>query len=95
MPRWLPFLGGRRIPPRAAIVPVAFGGVAVTSLCLATALAPGGPLANPSFRNRRHDHGHHLRAAPAGAAGLILTPTPCDGRRRACEDVTGQLPEDL
>ncbi|WP_034519257.1 hypothetical protein [Actinomadura rifamycini] len=58
VPRWVPSLGGRRIPPLAGIVPGVLGGVAVTGLCLALALAPDGPLANPEF--------------PQGTAGLVM-----------------------
>lgn len=58
VPRWIPLLGGRRIPPSAAIVPAVLGGVAVTGLCAALALTPDGPLANPEF--------------PQGTAGLIM-----------------------
>ncbi|GGV43037.1 hypothetical protein GCM10010182_79730 [Actinomadura cremea] len=58
VPRWIPFLGGRRIPPSAAIVPAVLGGVAVTGLCAALALAPDGPLANPEF--------------PQGTAGAVM-----------------------
>ncbi|NDU77293.1 hypothetical protein GWI34_32420 [Actinomadura sp. DSM 109109] len=56
--RWIPFLGGRRIPPLAVIIPAALGGTAVTALCLAVTLPSGGPLTNPEF--------------PQGTAGLIM-----------------------
>ncbi|MEU8302650.1 hypothetical protein AB0C84_03740 [Actinomadura sp. NPDC048955] len=58
VPRRIPFLGGRRIPPLAGIIPAALGGAAVTVLCLALVLPSGGPLANPEF--------------PQGTAGLIM-----------------------
>ncbi|WP_424891630.1 hypothetical protein [Streptomyces sp. XH2] len=32
VPRWIPLLGGRRVPPFAAIVPVALGGLFLTGL---------------------------------------------------------------
>ncbi len=31
-PRWLPFIGGKRVPPLAAIIPAAVGSVALTLL---------------------------------------------------------------
>ncbi|MCX5376200.1 hypothetical protein [Streptomyces sp. NBC_00091] len=58
VPHWVPRLGGRRIPPRAVVVPAAMGAVAVTALCAALTLVPGGPLDNPEF--------------PQGAAGLVM-----------------------
>lgn len=58
VPRWIPFLGGRRIPPLAATIPAALGGTAVTALCLALILPSGGPLTNPEF--------------PQGTAALIM-----------------------
>ncbi|MER0448827.1 hypothetical protein ABR738_30450 [Streptomyces sp. Edi4] len=58
VPRWVPWLGGRRIPPPAVIVPAALGAVAAAALCAAVTLVPGGPLANPDF--------------PHGTAGLIM-----------------------
>ncbi|MEV6012419.1 hypothetical protein AB0M29_37180 [Streptomyces sp. NPDC051976] len=58
IPRWVPRLGGRRIPPPAAVIPAALGAVAVTALCAAVTLVPGGPLDNPDF--------------PQGAAGMIM-----------------------
>lgn len=58
VPRWLPLLGGRRIPPLAATIPATLGGTAVTVLCLSPTLPPGGPLADPEF--------------PQGTAALIM-----------------------
>ncbi|MFF9768529.1 hypothetical protein ACF1GT_18270 [Streptomyces sp. NPDC014636] len=58
VPRWVPRLGGRRIPPLAVAIPAAVGAVAVTGLCAAVTLVPGGPLDNPDF--------------PHGTAGVIM-----------------------
>jgi hypothetical protein len=58
VPRWVPRLGGRRIPPLAAVIPAAVGAVAVMGLCAAVTLVPGGPLDNPDF--------------PQGTAGVIM-----------------------
>ncbi|MEU8971237.1 hypothetical protein AB0D11_18495 [Streptomyces monashensis] len=58
VPRWVPQLGGRRIPPLAVVIPAAVGAVAVTGLCAAVTLVPGGPLGNPDF--------------PHGTAGVIM-----------------------
>ncbi|MEU6234044.1 hypothetical protein [Kitasatospora sp. NPDC047058] len=58
VPPWVPRLGGRRIPPVAVIVPAAVGATAVTALCAALTLVPGGPLDNPDF--------------PRGTAGLVM-----------------------
>lgn len=33
MPRWVPFLGGRKIPVRAAVIPAATGAILVTAFC--------------------------------------------------------------
>ncbi|MEU9305144.1 hypothetical protein [Streptomyces sp. NPDC048269] len=32
MPRWVPFFGGRDVPPRAALIPATFGTVALTAI---------------------------------------------------------------
>ncbi|TDC85562.1 hypothetical protein [Actinomadura sp. 7K507] len=58
VPRWIPYLGGRRVPPLAAIVTASLGGVAVSGLCLFLALSPDGPLSHPDF--------------PQGTAGTIM-----------------------
>jgi hypothetical protein len=34
VPHWVPRLGGRRIPPAAAIVPATLGGLFFTALCI-------------------------------------------------------------
>ena len=39
-PRWLPFIGGRRVPPAAAIVPAGVGAVILTWITLIVVLAP-------------------------------------------------------
>ncbi len=33
LPRWVPLLGGRRIPTRAAVIPATIGAIAVTLIC--------------------------------------------------------------
>lgn len=50
VPRWIPWLGGRRIPTLAAVVPAALGAVAVTLVTVLAAFhwntsmaAPGAP----------------------------------------------------
>ncbi|MFD7630332.1 hypothetical protein ACFV7Q_30655 [Streptomyces sp. NPDC059851] len=43
LPRWVPWLGGRRIPPLAAVVPAATGAVLVTLIAVTGALAWNGP----------------------------------------------------
>ncbi|MFI0812112.1 hypothetical protein [Streptomyces echinatus] len=58
VPRWVPWLGGRRIPSLAVVIPAAVGAVAVMALCAAVTLAPRGPLDNPDF--------------PHGTAGVIM-----------------------
>ncbi|MFE9404047.1 hypothetical protein ACFYNY_20030 [Streptomyces sp. NPDC006530] len=58
VPRWVPWLGGRRIPPLAVVIPAAVGAVAVMALCAAVTLAPRGPLDNADF--------------PHGTAGVIM-----------------------
>lgn len=37
-PRWMPFLGGRRVPPLAAVIPAGVGSVALTWLWVTTFL---------------------------------------------------------
>jgi hypothetical protein len=37
-PRWLPLIGGRRIPPMAAVIPAAAGAVAVTAITITATL---------------------------------------------------------
>jgi hypothetical protein len=37
-PRWLPLIGGRRIPPLAAVIPAAAGAIAVTMITITAAL---------------------------------------------------------
>ncbi|MER5478684.1 hypothetical protein ABT026_17185 [Streptomyces sp. NPDC002734] len=34
VPHWVPRLGGRRIPPAAAIIPATLGGLLLTALCI-------------------------------------------------------------
>ncbi|MFI6848859.1 hypothetical protein OG535_23005 [Kitasatospora sp. NBC_00085] len=58
VPHWVPGLGGRRIPRAAVTVPAGLGAAAVTALCAAVTLIPGGPLDNPDF--------------PRGTAGLVM-----------------------
>ncbi|WP_199829727.1 hypothetical protein [Streptomyces sp. MMG1121] len=58
VPRWVPRLGGRRIPPLVVVIPAAAGAIMVTGLCAAVTLLPGGPLDNPDF--------------PHGTAGVIM-----------------------
>ncbi|MEV0401677.1 hypothetical protein [Actinoallomurus sp. NPDC050550] len=58
VPGWVPWLGGRRIPPLVAIVPASVGAVAVMGLCAAVTLTSHGPLDNPDF--------------PQGTAGVIM-----------------------
>jgi hypothetical protein len=48
VPRWIPFLGGRPIPPLAATIPAALGAIAVTTFALQSLPAwwepePGSP----------------------------------------------------
>lgn len=51
VPGWVPRLGGRRIPPLAAVIPAAIGGLVMTGVLLQTALTwlhvPG--LKNPGY----------------------------------------------
>jgi hypothetical protein len=59
-PRWLPWIGGRRIHPLAAAVPATLGAIAVTLITWAAAL--GGwqhEMSNPD--------------SPHGAAGVLMT----------------------
>jgi hypothetical protein len=58
VPRWVPGLRGRRIPPAMVITPALLGGIAVTAACAMIALAPDGPLDNPDF--------------PQGTAGVVM-----------------------
>ncbi|MEU9193290.1 hypothetical protein [Streptomyces hundungensis] len=58
VPRWVPRLGGRRIPPLLVVIAAAMGAIAVMALCAAITLAPNGPLDNPDF--------------PHGSAGVIM-----------------------
>ncbi|MFG3283200.1 hypothetical protein [Streptomyces sp. NPDC048111] len=58
IPRWAPWMGGRRIPPSVVVIPAAGGAAAVMALCAAVSLVPGGPLDNPDF--------------PHGAAGVVM-----------------------
>lgn len=37
-PRWLPLIGGRRIPPLAAVIPAALGALAVTTITITATL---------------------------------------------------------
>ncbi|WP_216209375.1 hypothetical protein [Amycolatopsis aidingensis] len=46
IPRWVPALGGRRIPPLAAIIPALLGAVAVTVMIGQWALSWGDPSAD-------------------------------------------------
>lgn len=62
-PRWLPWLGGRRVPPLVAEAAATAGGVAVT---LIWGYAAWGVLVN----------GNDLRFSPAGFALLVACYTP-------------------
>lgn len=58
VPKWMPWLRGRRIPPLVAIVPATIGALTVTTATAVIALMDGGPLSHPDF--------------PHGTAGLVL-----------------------
>ncbi|MET9465384.1 hypothetical protein ABZY44_11290 [Streptomyces sp. NPDC006544] len=59
MPYWVPLLGGRRIPPLAAVLPAALGAAAVTLITVDGALRWDGAMAGPT--------------APTGAAYWVMT----------------------
>ncbi|MCP2343623.1 hypothetical protein [Actinomadura rupiterrae] len=61
VPSWIPFLGGRRIPPLAAAVPAALGSLAVTVITFigAVSWADPGAMGDPD--------------APHGVAGAVMT----------------------
>ncbi|GAA2453731.1 hypothetical protein GCM10010191_85580 [Actinomadura vinacea] len=81
-PRWMPVVGGRALPRRAVITVAALGAVAVTALCAAIALVPGGPLANPDFPQGDAGLIMHLCYAPLLAWGpLVLALTIAYARR--------------
>lgn len=61
VPRWLPVLGGRRIPVLAAVVPAGLGAVAVTWVTVSSAFLWSTP----------GNNGHP--DAPHGLAGLVMT----------------------
>jgi hypothetical protein len=61
LPRWLPILGGRKIPVLAAVIPAILGAAAVTLLAFATAASWYGPENNGNPE------------APQGIAGLVMT----------------------
>lgn len=61
LPRWLPWLGGRRIPTMAAVIPASLGALAVTAITVLGAFTWSDPgnMGDP--------------AAPHGTKGLIMT----------------------
>ncbi|MEV4254031.1 hypothetical protein AB0J52_12810 [Spirillospora sp. NPDC049652] len=61
VPSWVPFLGGRSIPPLAAVVPASLGALAVTAITLVGAVTWADPAAmgDPD--------------APHGVAGAVMT----------------------
>ncbi|MFC4912836.1 hypothetical protein [Actinomadura gamaensis] len=61
VPSWIPFLGGRRIAPLAAVVPASLGALAVTAITLVGAFSWTNPdtMGDPE--------------APHGLAGAIMT----------------------
>ncbi|TDC46674.1 hypothetical protein E1281_27460 [Actinomadura sp. KC345] len=84
VPRWIPRLGGRRVPPLAAIVPAVLGGVAVSGLCLFLAVTPDGPLAHPEFPHGTAGVVMNISYAPLLLWGpLVLILTAHYARRRA------------
>ncbi|MFF4651589.1 hypothetical protein [Streptomyces sp. NPDC001380] len=84
VPRWIPRLGGRRIPPSAVVVPASLGALAVAALCAAVALVPGGPLDNPDFPHGGAGVVMDLCYAPLLAWGpLVAVLTVAYARRRA------------
>ncbi|MGW4891392.1 hypothetical protein ACWEQL_03875 [Kitasatospora sp. NPDC004240] len=86
LPAWVPRLGGRRVPPMAAVIPAVAGAFAVTALCAALTLAPGGPLANPEFPQGTARVVMGLCYAPMLAWGpLLLAVTLSYARRRRGE----------
>ena len=87
VPRWVPALGGRRVPPAAAVVPAAIGGILLTHDL-------GVRNVGRLHRSSRRDHRHRLAGAddrllPAGAAlgtaapvGDLALPPPTQPLRR-------------
>lgn len=61
LPRWLPLVGGRRVPIPAAVVPAMLGATAVTAVTVIGAVFWNGPENNGSPE------------APQGLAGLVMT----------------------
>lgn len=61
LPRWLPWVGGRPVPPLAAVIPAALGAAAVTAVTVAGAVLWNGPENNGD------------PDAPQGLAGLVMT----------------------
>lgn len=61
MPSWIPFVGGRRVPTLAAVVPASLGALAVTAITFAGAVAWSDPgaMGDPD--------------APHGLAGAVMT----------------------
>ncbi|GHA27797.1 hypothetical protein GCM10010329_58870 [Streptomyces spiroverticillatus] len=59
LPRWVPWLGGRRIPVAAAVVPAALGAAAVLYVTVTMALTWSDQLAEPG--------------APTGGKQLVMT----------------------
>ncbi|RFU39473.1 hypothetical protein DZF91_22210 [Actinomadura logoneensis] len=61
VPSWIPWLGGRRVPPLAAVVPASLGALAVTAITLLGAVSWTAPdaMGDPD--------------APHGLAGAVMT----------------------
>ncbi|MFE9446590.1 hypothetical protein ACFYO2_48800 [Streptomyces sp. NPDC006602] len=84
VPRWIPWLGGRRIPPLAVIIPASLGALAVVALCAAVTLASKGPLGNPDFPHGTAGVVMDVCYAPLLAWGpLVVVLTVAYARRRA------------